>query len=154
MSENKPNDLNQLSPIPGSKKNRKRVGRGPGSGLGKTSGRGQKGQKSRSGGKIPAAFEGGQMPIMRRLPKRGFFNRFGKTIVEVNVGDLTRFEAGATVDIEALQAVGLIKKVEDGVKLLGKGEVDRALTIKVHRISKGAQSKIEAAGGTVELIGS
>ena len=145
--------LNTLSPIPGSKKTRKRVGRGPGSGLGKTSGRGQKGQKSRSGGGIPAWFEGGQMPIARRLPKRGFYNRFGKHIAEVNVGDLERFEAGSTVTVDALKEAGLVKKVGDGVKLLGNGDIDRALTVQVHKISKGARAKIEAAGGTVELLG-
>jgi len=145
--------LNTLSPMPGSTKKRKRLGRGPGSGLGKTSGRGQKGQKSRSGGGIPARFEGGQMPIHRRLPKRGFHNRFGKKIAEVNVGDLNRFDAGSTVDVAALQLSGLVRKVGDGVKLLGNGEIDRALTVQVHKISKGARAKIEAAGGTVELLG-
>ena len=145
-------DLNSLSPIPGSKKNRKRVGRGPGSGRGKRCGRGQKGQKSRSGGKIPVWFEGGQQPIARRLPKRGFYNRFGKNIAEVNVGALNCFDKGSTVDVAALVAAGLVKKVGDGIKLLGNGEIDRALTVKVHRVSKGARSKIEASGGTVELI--
>ncbi|MCP4869072.1 MAG: 50S ribosomal protein L15 [Proteobacteria bacterium] len=147
-------DLNKLSPNPGSTRKRKRIGRGPGSGLGKTSGKGQKGQKARSGGKIPAWFEGGQMPIARRLPKRGFHNNWAKHFAEVNVRDLDRFEAGSVVDIEALQAANLVKNnIGDGVKLLGNGDVDRALTIKVHKISKGAQAKVEAAGGTVELIG-
>lgn len=147
-------DLNKLSPNPGSTRKRKRIGRGPGSGLGKTSGKGQKGQKSRSGGKIPAWFEGGQMPIARRLPKRGFHNNWAKHFAEVNVRDLDRFEAGSVVDVEALQAANLVaNNIGDGVKLLGNGEVDRALTIKVHKISKGAQAKVEAAGGTVELIG-
>ena len=145
-------DLNKLSPMPGSRKNRKRVGRGPGSGLGKTCGRGQKGQKSRSGGKIPVWFEGGQMPLARRLPKRGFYNRFATRLAEVNVGSLTKFEAGATIGLAQLLEAGLVKQPGDGVKLLGNGEIDRALTVQVNRISKGARAKIEAAGGTVELI--
>lgn len=147
-------DLNKLSPIPGSKKNRKRVGRGPGSGLGKTAGRGQKGQKSRSGGGVHPRFEGGQMPLHMRLPKRGFHNKFAKHIAEVNVGDLEeRFEAGHVVDVEALTTAGLITKLGDGVKLLGKGTLSKALTVRVHRISKGARAQVEAAGGTVELLG-
>jgi len=145
-------DLNKLSPMPGSRKNRKRVGRGPGSGLGKTCGRGQKGQKSRSGGKIPVWFEGGQMPLARRLPKRGFYNRFATRLAEVNVGSLTKFEAGATIGLAQLLEAGLVKQPGDGVKLLGNGEIDRALTVQVNRISKGARAKFEAAGGTVELI--
>lgn len=146
-------DLNKLSPIPGSQKKRKRIGRGPGSGTGKTSGKGQKGQKSRAGGGIPAWFEGGQMPIARRLPKRGFFNKFGKKISEVNVGQLVAFEAGTVVDSEVLLSSGLVGKIGDGIKLLGNGDIDRALTIRVHRVSAGARAKIEAAGGTVELLG-
>ncbi len=146
-------DLNKLSPNPGSTKKRKRIGRGPGSGLGKTSGRGQKGQKSRSGGKIPAWFEGGQMPIARRLPKRGFYNKWGKTFAEVNVGQLSGFVAGSEVTVDALVEAGIVGKVGDGVKLLGNGELAHALTIRVHKASKGAQAKVEAAGGTVELIG-
>lgn len=145
-------DLNKLSPIPGSKKNRKRVGRGPGSGTGKTSGKGQKGQKARSGGGIPVAFEGGQMPLVQRLPKRGFFNRFATRLAEVNVGSLTRFDAGSTVGLAQLIESRLVKQPGDGVKLLGNGEIDRALTVQVTRISKGARAKIEAAGGTVELV--
>ena len=144
--------LNDLKPVAGSRRPRKRVGRGPGSGLGKTCGRGQKGQKSRSGGGIPAWFEGGQMPLQRRLPKRGFFNPFAKKIAQVNVGQLERFEAGSVVDVAALVASGLVTKVGDGVKLLGNGDLDRALTLKVHRVSAGARAKVEAAGGTVELI--
>lgn len=147
-------DLNKLSPTPGSKKNRKRVGRGPGSGLGKTAGRGQKGQKSRSGGNVHPRFEGGQMPLHMRLPKRGFNNkRFGTVLAEVNVGQLEpKFEAGAVVDIVALQESGVVANVRDGVKLLGNGEITKALTVKVHKVSAGARAKIEAAGGTVELI--
>jgi large subunit ribosomal protein L15 len=144
--------LNDLKPVAGSRRPRKRVGRGPGSGLGKTCGRGQKGQKSRSGARIPAWFEGGQMPLQRRLPKRGFYNPFSKKIAEVNVGSLVAFEAGSEVDVAALQLAGLVKKVGDGVKLLGNGEIDRALTIKVHRVSASARAKVEAAGGTVELL--
>lgn len=145
-------DLNELKPVAGSRRPRKRVGRGPGSGLGKTCGRGQKGQKSRSGGGIPAWFEGGQQPIQQRLPKRGFFNRGRKHISEVNVGQLDQFEAGSVVDVDALLGAGLISKVGDGVKLLGNGDIDRALTIKVHRVSAGARAKIEGAGGAVELL--
>ena len=144
--------LNDLKPVAGSRRPRKRVGRGPGSGLGKTCGRGQKGQKSRSGARIPAWFEGGQMPLQRRLPKRGFYNPFSKKIAEVNVGSLVAFEAGSEVDVAALQLAGLVKKVGDGGKLLGNGEIDRALTIKVHRVSAAARAKVEAAGGTVELL--
>lgn len=146
-------DLNTLSPIPGSKKNRKRVGRGPGSGTGKTAGRGQKGQKSRSGGNVHPRFEGGQMPLHMRLPKRGFHNKWGKHFAEVNVRDLNdRFEDGATVDVQALTDCGLVKKVGDGVKLLGNGELGKKLTVKVHKISAGARAKVEGAGGTVELL--
>ena len=146
-------DLNELKPIAGSTKTRKRKGRGPGSGLGKTSGRGIKGQKSRSGGGVPIYFEGGQMPLARRLPKRGFYNKWGKEISEVNVGDLIRFDPGSVVDVDALAGCGLVKQIGDGVKLLGNGEIDRALIVRVHRVSKSAKAKIEAAGGTVELIG-
>jgi large subunit ribosomal protein L15 len=145
-------DLNELKPIAGSKKKRKRVGRGIGSGLGKTCGRGQKGQKSRSGGGIPARFEGGQMPLTRRLPKRGFNNRWAKYIAIVNVGDLGCFDKGAVVDIQALQDSGLVNKVGDGVKLLANGDLDKALTVRVHKISQAARGKIEAAGGSVELL--
>ena len=144
--------LNELSPIPGSKRPRKRVGRGAGSGLGKTAGRGQKGQKSRSGGGVRLGFEGGQMPLTRRLPKRGFHNRFAKDIKIVQVGDLARFEAGSVVDVAVLQDAGLIGKVGDGVKLLANGDLGHALTVKVNRISKSARAKVESAGGTVELV--
>jgi len=145
-------DLTELKPIAGSNKNRKRVGRGIGSGLGKTCGRGQKGQKSRSGGGIPARFEGGQMPLTRRLPKRGFNNRWMKHIAIVNVGDLGCFDKGAVVDIQALQDNGLVNKVGDGVKLLANGDVAKALTVRVHKVSQAARGKIEAAGGSVELL--
>jgi len=145
-------DLNELKPIAGSKKKRKRLGRGIGSGVGKTCGRGQKGQKSRSGGGIPARFEGGQMPLTRRLPKRGFNNRWAKELAIVNVGQLVCFDGGAVVDITALQDSGLVNKVGDGVKLLANGDLDKALTVRVHKVSQAARGKIEAAGGTVELL--
>ena len=144
--------LNELSPIPGSKRPRKRVGRGAGSGMGKTAGRGQKGQRSRSGGGVRLGFEGGQMPLTRRLPKRGFHNRFAKDIKIVQVGDLARFDAGSVVDVAVLQEAGLIGKIGDGVKLLGNGELAHAVTVRIHRISKSARAKVEAAGGTVELV--
>ena len=144
--------LSRLSPPKGSKKNPKRVGRGPGSGLGKTSGRGMQGQKSRSGGGIARGFEGGQMPLHRRLPKRGFKNPFRKEWAHVNVGSLDVFENGAVVDIEALMGRGLIKKVAHGVKILGKGEIKKKLTVRAHAISAGALSKIEKAGGKFEEI--
>ena len=144
--------LNDLRPIEGSKRPRKRVGRGSGSGTGKTAGRGQKGQKSRSGGGPRLGFEGGQMPLTRRLPKRGFHNAFSKDIKILQVGDLAQFEAGSVVDVAVLQEAGLVGKIGDGVKLLGNGDIDRALTVRVHRISKSALAKIEAAGGTVELV--
>jgi large subunit ribosomal protein L15 len=146
-------DLNKLSPVAGSQKKRHRVGRGTGSGWGKTAGRGQKGQKSRSGYHLPAVFEGGQMPMIRRLPKRGFHNYSGSTIAVVNVGDLGRFEAGAVVDVAALEQSGLVKQLADGVKLLANGEIDRALTIRVHRASAAAKAKVEAAGGSLEIVG-
>jgi large subunit ribosomal protein L15 len=145
-------DLNELKPIAGSKKKRKRLGRGIGSGVGKTCGRGQKGQKSRSGGGIPARFEGGQMPLTRRLPKRGFNNRWAKELAIINVGQLVCFDGGAVVDITALQNSGLVNKVGDGVKLLANGDLKKALTVRVHKVSQAARGKIEAAGGTVELL--
>ncbi len=145
--------LANLKPFAGSKHREKRVGRGPGSGHGKTSCRGQKGQRARSGGGVPPWFEGGQMPLIRRLPKRGFRNPFRVEYKVVNVGDLARkFSEGATVDVEALKAAGLVKGREVRVKLLGDGEIDFAVTVKVHAVSKSAREKIERAGGRVELI--
>jgi large subunit ribosomal protein L15 len=144
--------LNELTPSPGSKKNRKRIGRGQGSGHGGTSGKGHKGQNSRSGGGVRPGFEGGQMPLHRRLPKRGFFNKFSTQVAEVNLRDLGSFEAGSVVDAQALAEAGLIKGSFDAIKLLGQGDVQVALTIKVDRVSAGAVAKVEAAGGTVELI--
>lgn len=143
--------IHDLSPLKGSRKTRKRVGRGPGSGHGKTSCRGQKGQKSRSGGSLKPGFEGGQMPMQRRLPKRGFNNLFRVDHKAVNLRDLDRFEADARVGIQELIDSGLIGK-NDRVKLLAEGDVSRPLQIQVHRVSAAARNKIEAAGGTVELI--
>ena len=143
--------LNELSPAKGSRSPRKRVGRGVGSGFGKTAGRGSNGFKSRSGGKVRPGFEGGQMPIHRRLPKRGFTNIFKKDIAEVNIRDLSRFESDSVVDLPVLIRSGLVKGRHDGVKLLGHGEINHPLTIKLNRVSKSARGKIEAAGGTVEV---
>ncbi|BCS98490.1 50S ribosomal protein L15 [Desulfoluna limicola] len=142
--------LNELSPAEGSVKARKRIGRGVGSGWGKTSGRGTKGFKSRSGGSVRPGFEGGQMPIYRRLPKRGFTNIFKKEFAILNVKDLARFEEGQVVDEAALVEVGLVKGRRDGIKILGNGEITMKLTIKECQVSKSAREKIEAAGGTVE----
>jgi large subunit ribosomal protein L15 len=144
--------IHELSPSEGSRKKGKRVGRGPGSGHGKTSCRGHKGQKSRSGGSVAPGFEGGQMPLQRRLPKRGFTNIFKKNYALVNLRDLNRFDPNSNLDITALRNAGLVKKVQDGVKLLGDGEISHPLTVKVHRASKTAKEKIEAAGGRVEII--
>ena len=144
--------LEDLAPAPGAKKSRKRVGRGAGSGLGKTAGRGHKGQKSRSGGGTPPWFEGGQMPLQRRVPKRGFTNIFKKRYMVVNVGDLDRFPEGSEVGLQELIEAGLVRKVYDGVKRLADGEITRPLTVKVHKASASAISRIEAAGGRVELI--
>ena len=145
--------LHELSPAEGSKKAVKRIGRGAGSGQGKTAGKGHKGAKARSGYSRRPGFEGGQMPLQRRVPKRGFNNIFRTEYAVINVAALEdRFEAGATVDTEALKACGLIKKELDGVKILGKGEITKALTVKVAAVSESAKAKIEAAGGTVEVL--
>ncbi|MGL4607943.1 MAG: 50S ribosomal protein L15 [Eubacteriaceae bacterium] len=145
--------LHTLSPAPGSKKAPKRKGRGPGSGLGKTAGRGQDGQKSRSGGGVRPGFEGGQMPLARRLPKRGFSNaRFKKTYAIVNVGELNLFEENTVITPELLMEYGFIRKLEDGLKILGDGEIEKAFTVKAHKISKTAEEKILAGGGKVEVI--
>ena len=144
--------LHELAPAEGSKKAVKRIGRGPASGQGKTAGKGHKGQKARSGYSRRAGFEGGQMPLQRRLPKRGFNNIFATEYAIVNVCDLEdRFEDGATVDAQSLIDCGLIKKELDGVKVLGRGEITKKLTVKVAKVSEAAKSKIEAAGGTVEV---
>ena len=144
--------LNELAPPKGARKSRKRVGRGPGSGWGKTSGRGSKGQKSRSGGNVKPGYEGGQMPLQRRLPKRGFTNIFKKAYAVVNLRDLGRFEKGSVVDEAALVEAGLVKGKRDGIKILGHGGIDFPLVIKVHRCSKSARADIEAAGGQVEMV--
>lgn len=144
--------LHELKPAEGSTKTRKRVGRGTGSGLGNTAGRGHKGQKARSGGGVRPGFEGGQMPLIRRIPKRGFTNINSKEYTVINVSDLEeRFEQGAEVTIESLFEAGLVKKVLDGVKVLGDGEITKSLTVKVQKVSKTAADKIVAAGGKVEV---
>lgn len=145
--------LHELSPAQGSKKEVKRIGRGAGSGQGKTAGKGHKGQKARAGFSSRPGFEGGQMPLQRRVPKRGFNNIFATEYAIVNVSDLEeRFENGATVDAESLIACGLIKKTLDGIKVLGKGEITKSLTVKVNAVSESAKAKIEAAGGKVEVL--
>lgn len=146
-------NLHTLKSPPGSRKSRQRVGRGIGSGSGKTSGRGQKGQGSRSGGKKGAGFEGGQNPVHMRLPKRGFNNkRFATRYAVVNVGDLAKFEAGTTVTPESLVSSRVVGSALDGIKVLGDGELSVALTVKAHKFSQSAIAKIEAAGGKAEVI--
>lgn len=145
--------LHELTPAVGSKKEVKRVGRGPASGNGKTAGKGHKGQKARAGRGMRPGFEGGQMPLQRRLPKRGFNNIFASKIVTVNVSDLEkRFADGDVVDAAALKAAGLIKKELDGIKVLGNGELTKKLTVKVNAYSEAAKAKIEAAGGKAEVV--
>ena len=144
--------LHELKPAEGSRKKEVRVGRGTGSGNGKTSGRGHKGQNARSGGGVRPGFEGGQMPIYRRLPKRGFKNIWAKEYAEVNVETLNRFEDGAEVDAVALVESGILKNVLDGIKILGNGEITKKLTVKAQGFTKTAVQKIEAAGGKTEVI--
>lgn len=144
-------ELSNLRPAVGSKHNDFRRGRGHASGNGKTAGKGHKGQKARSGATRPG-FEGGQMPLYRRIPKRGFTNRNTKDIVAINVSALERFESGSEIDIAALLSSGVIKNGRDGVKILGNGELSKKLTVKVNAFSEGAKAKIEAAGGTCEVI--
>lgn len=144
--------LNDLGRAPGARQAPKRVGRGIGSGLGKTSGRGHKGQKARSGGSIRPGFEGGQMPMQRRLPKRGFTNIFAKELVIVNLRDLSDIPAGTEVTPEYLLASGLIRKVADGLKILADGELTVGLNVRAHAFSERAREKILAAGGTAEVI--
>jgi large subunit ribosomal protein L15 len=144
--------IHELSPAEGSREKRKRIGRGQGSGHGGTACRGHKGQKSRSGGGPRPGFEGGQMPLQRRLPKRGFTNIFKKQYDIINVRDLNRFEANANLGTEDLKKAGLVKKAKNGVKLLGNGDVSHPLFVKVQKVSKTAREKIEAAGGKVEII--
>ncbi|MDD5923572.1 MAG: 50S ribosomal protein L15 [Clostridia bacterium] len=166
--------LHELSPVAGSKKSVKRIGRGHGSGWGKTAGKGHKGQKARAGRGMRPSFEGGQMPLARRIPKRGFNNIFAKKIVNINVEDLNRFENGAVVDVEALRNAGLVKNSFDGVKVLGNGELKKNVTLKLQKLtddpmsfskqkknkakaaklpySESAKQKIEAAGGKIEVV--
>lgn len=144
--------LHELAPAAGSKKDVKRIGRGPASGQGKTAGKGHKGQKARAGRGMRPGFEGGQMPLQRRLPKRGFNNIFAKEIATVNVSALNMFEDGAVVDVEALINAGLVKKALDGVKVLGNGEISKKLTVKANAFSDAAKQKIEAVGGKAEVI--
>ncbi|UCD33087.1 MAG: 50S ribosomal protein L15 [Desulfobacterales bacterium] len=144
--------LNDLSPPKGSRRPRKRLGRGVGSGKGKTAGRGTKGHNSRSGGGVRPGFEGGQMPLHRRLPKRGFTNIFKKKISIINIRDLAKFESGSIVDEVALVRMGLVKSRRDGIKLLGQGDIDIPLTIKVNQVSKAAEEKIISAGGKIEVV--
>ena len=145
--------LNELSPAYGSTKSRKRVGRGAGSGLCKTSGKGHKGQNARSGGGVRVGFEGGQLPLFRRLSKRGFNNYEFRTVyATVNVGDLDRFEEGTTVTPELLIETGLVKKELDGIKVLGNGELTKKLTVKANKFSDSAKTKIENIGGKTEVI--
>lgn len=144
--------LGELKPAAGSNKDNFRRGRGHGSGNGKTAGKGHKGQKARSGGGVRPGFEGGQMPLYRRLPKRGFTNVFAKKYVSINLDALSKFEDGAVVDAEALKSAGVISKIEDGVVIMGRGEVTKKLTVKVERITTSAKEKIEKAGGkAIEL---
>lgn len=144
--------LHELSPVEGSKKAPKRIGRGHGSGQGKTAGKGHKGQKARAGRGMRIGFEGGQMPLQRRIPKRGFNNIFAKDIVAVNVGTLNKFEDGAVVDFNALVEAGIVKNSFDGIKILGNGTLTKKLTVKVTAFSESAKAKIEAAGGKTEVV--
>lgn len=145
--------LHELSPTQGSKKSVKRIGRGPGSGWGKTSGKGHKGQKARSGRGMHPGFEGGQMPLQRRLPKRGFVNIFRKEFAVVNLSDLEKnFEDGSVINIDALLGTGLIKKTLDGVKILANGDLTKKFTVQVNAYSETAKNKIEAAGGKAEVV--
>ena len=144
--------LSELSPAPGSVRKSFRVGRGNGSGAGKTAGKGHKGQNARSGGGVRPGFEGGQMPLQRRVPKRGFVNIFATRYEAINVDQLNRFEDGSVVDEAAIVGAGLVKNTRDGIKILGRGELTKKLTVKVAAFSKGAKSKIEAAGGKAEVV--
>ena len=144
--------LHELSPAEGSKKTAKRIGRGHGSGWGETAGKGHKGQKARAGKGMRVGFEGGQMPLQRRIPKRGFNNIFRKYVVAINVGTLNKFEDGAVVDIAALADKGIVKNSFDSVKILSNGTLTKKLTVKANAFSKGAVAKIEAAGGKTEVI--
>ena len=144
--------LHELAAVPGSTQNAKRIGRGHGSGQGKTAGKGHKGQKARAGHGMRPGFEGGQMPLQRRVPKRGFNNIFATRYAIVNLAALNKFENGAVVDTEALKAAGLVKNSYDGVKILGNGALEKNLTVKAAAFSESAKSKIEAAGGKAEVV--
>ncbi|MGN0171682.1 MAG: 50S ribosomal protein L15 [Acutalibacteraceae bacterium] len=144
--------LHELSPAPGSVREVKRIGRGHGSGQGKTAGKGHKGQKARAGRGMRPGFEGGQMPLQRRIPKRGFVNIFATNYAIVNIAALNKFEDGAVVDAQALKEAGLLKDLKDGVKVLGNGTLTKKLTVKVAAYSESAKTKIEAAGGKAEVI--
>jgi len=144
--------LHELSPAPGSVREVKRIGRGHGSGQGKTAGKGHKGQKARAGRGMRPGFEGGQMPLQRRIPKRGFVNIFATNYAIVNIAALNKFEDGAVVDTQALKDAGLVKDSKDGVKVLANGELTKKLTVKVAAYSESAKAKIEAAGGKAEVI--
>ena len=144
-------NLHEIKPPEGAKRGTKRIGRGIGSGHGKTSTRGHKGQWARSGGGVRPGFEGGQMPLTRRLPKRGFVNIFAKEYAIVNVGDLERLPEGTLVSAESLKELGMIKKIGDGLKILGRGEITKKLTVSAEKVSAAAKENIEAAGGSVEV---
>lgn len=144
--------LNQLTAVPGATKDAKRIGRGHGSGNGKTAGKGHKGQKARAGHGMRPGFEGGQMPLQRRIPKRGFNNIFAKEVVSVNVGSLNCFKDGAQVDVQALMEAGVLKKSGDALKILASGELTKKLTVKADAFSEAAKAKIEAAGGKAEVV--
>lgn len=145
--------LHDLKPSKGANRKRKRIGRGPGSGSGKTAGRGHKGQKSRSGYSQKIGFEGGQMPLYRRLPKRGFRNIFAKKYAIVNVQDLNCFEEGTTVTPVMVQEQGLIKKIHSGLRILGQGKLEKKLTVQAHHFTQSARQKIEEVGGSIEVLG-
>ncbi len=145
-------ELHSLKRSRGANKDRKRIGRGPGSGTGVTSGKGHKGQKSRSGYSMRPGFEGGQMPLYRRLPKRGFFNKFAKHYVVLNVRDLESFEEGTLVSSEYLLESGYVRTMKDGLRILGDGELTRKVSVKAHHVTESARKKIEAAGGNVEVV--
>lgn len=144
--------LNELKPVEGARHSKKRVGRGIGSGLGKTAGKGTKGQNARSGGGVRPGFEGGQLPLFQRLPKRGFHNPSRKEYAIVNIEQLNSFEDGTVVDVEALIKAGYVKEVLDGVKVLGQGELTKKLTVKANKFSESAKKAIEAVGGSVEVM--
>ena len=144
--------LIEFSPAVGSTKAPKRIGRGHGSGTGKTAGKGHKGQNARSGGGVRPGFEGGQMPLYRRLPKRGFYNKFANNYVEVNVNDLEKFDANTEITAELLKEAGVISKICDGIVVLGNGEISKPVTVKAKKFTKSAEEKIVAAGGKVQVI--